>query len=87
MSHAGRVHVVDVAIPGLSAVASASLETGGLAGAVEGLSEEVDVIITFGDGSRYLYPAVPAALALGVQSDPESAFSTIRYWPGYHRVG
>jgi hypothetical protein len=82
----GKVHIVSVSIPELPAIAAAALETGGLAEAVASLGAKVTVIVTFGDGSVYEYPNVPAALAVGVKANPGS-FPTIRYWPGYHRVG
>ena len=84
----GRVHIVNVSIPGLPlAVAASLMQGGGLAAAMLDVgTSPLDVIIEFGDGSRYLYPDVPAPLALAVKQDPESGFQNIKFWPGYHKI-
>jgi hypothetical protein len=85
VSH-GRQHIVDVSIPEMAAVAVMALAEGNLAGAVSAVGERVTVIVTFGDGSAYKYPEVPAIIALSVKSDPEGQFQNIRFWPGYRRL-
>ncbi len=79
-------HIVSVELPDVSASALIALESEGLAQAVSAAGELLDVLVTFGDGSQYRYPRVPASLALAVKSDPEGAFPNIKFWPGYHRI-
>lgn len=84
MSH-GRQHIIAVDLPELPLALIAAAAEGPLAVLGEALGG-TDVIVSFGDGSVYEYPNVPASIALAVKSDPEGAFGTVRYWPGYRRI-
>jgi hypothetical protein len=79
-------HIVNVSIPAMTAIVASALLEGNLAAVVDGLGSTVTVIVSFGDGSVYRYPDVPALTAAGVARDPEGHFENIRYWPGYRRI-
>ena len=82
----GTPHIVDVSIPQLPLAVASALEGGEIGAVAEMAGLSFDIVISFGDGSVYRYPSVPASIAAGLKMDPEGTFPTIRYWPGYSRI-